>query len=470
MAARPLRCRSSTLRDHWRLGCQRRRRSVLAAGAAGAVAALAAILAPAGAAAATLAEVRSASGQSFLVESMLLRKEQHLNDDSRAQLPDTAEDVPLFACPRPGSKSADGAGAGEAEASWREAVTGLCRSKETRNLLEVHLDKRFRKHYETAYGLVPGAWVPEAYVNYVRVSGPGTYYGKLTEALVDSIHRFSQRPVVVVNFGSVAPPELDPNRFPRLILLHAREVPQRVSFNFNKFLAILLARAKVGISVDSDMMVGPHADKLFARTQQEVTAAYRFPMLPTHYLDRDPAHSGYHRNNFLSYDLPGSPKVTMRWGQAQPTWTHWALPFVGRWLEAKLAGATLHNVPTADVGEDEDLLNVALWAENATKAWCMFQMMGVSWVWENFLPQHPPGPAPFYDDPVRYPNGVPVAFYMSHGEHNVSKVYDAMALLQKAGAHAQELKTIHHRGKFFSTFGELLADSENAAAPPRCIM
>ena len=73
--------------------------------------------------------------------------------------------------------------------------------------------------------------------------------------------------------------------------------------------------------------------------------------------------------------------------QAQPTWTHWSFPFVSRWLMAKVkglyhtvtsrihgissqpnslvapipSGRSQNGVPTDDIAEDEDLLNVALW-------------------------------------------------------------------------------------------------------------
>ena len=33
-------------------------------------------------------------------------------------------------------------------------------------------------------------------------------------------------------------------------------------------------------------------------------------------------------------------------------------------------GVAQQGVPTRDIAEDEDLLNVALWTEGATKAWC----------------------------------------------------------------------------------------------------
>lgn len=68
-----------------------------------------------------------------------------------------------------------------------------------------------------------------AWVNYLAVRG---VFGKLTERLAQSIHRFSKHPLIVLNFGKEArvrisenigplgliqAPELSPERFPHLV-------------------------------------------------------------------------------------------------------------------------------------------------------------------------------------------------------------------------------------------------------------
>eukprot|EP00929_Paragymnodinium_shiwhaense_P082985 TRINITY_DN44015_c0_g1_i1.p1 TRINITY_DN44015_c0_g1~~TRINITY_DN44015_c0_g1_i1.p1 ORF type:complete len:472 (+),score=102.12 TRINITY_DN44015_c0_g1_i1:58-1473(+) len=377
-------------------------------------------------------------------------------------LPDTAETAPIQSCDRlrDGANAAAGASASDWTVQLWHALKDMCQQDGLRKHAEVYLDSRFRGNYERIFN--KSNWVDEAYVNYVKVNGAGTYYGRLTEAMVDSVHRFSTRPIVVLNFGSTAPPELsDASRFPRLVLLHAHPLPG-ISFNFNKLLAVLLAGVKVGVSVDSDMMIGPHADRLFARTKEEVTRDYPYPMLPTHYLDRDMQNRGKGRReatNFLAYNCEGCPRPTMRWGQAHPTWTFWAFPFVGRWLTARVQRETLDKVHTGGIGEDEDLLNVALWSANATKAWCMFQMNGADWVEQNFFPQHPPGPEPFYEDPSRFPEGIPVGFYMVHGEHQVDKVYSAMKALEKRKENAIALPALVHKKRFYANFSALQADN-----------
>jgi len=277
-----------------------------------------------------------------------------------------------------------------------------------------------------------------------------------------------------VNFGGAGIPDLEPERFPKLILLHARGLPlvdgHRMSFNFNKLRAVLLGHVKTGASLDSDMMmVGPHADQLLHRTEEEVTESYPWPMMPTHFLTRDPRDCQQgspfiQSGNRLSYDCPGCPMPTMRWGQAQPSWTFWSLPFFARWLGAKLAGRSEQGVNTYLIGEDEDLLNVALWSEGATKAWCMYQMGGVSFVWENYFPEHAPGPSPFYEDPRFFPEGVPLGFFFSHAEKELEKVDQALVMLEekhRSNASATPPKAFFHMMKFYDTFAQLKAEHQD---------
>lgn len=369
----------------------------------------------------------------------------------RAPVCGFAEKEPLLSCDKL-DKIAPGR-------SWNvnqhKAWDHLCQDSRTSPYMEVYLDRRFRKNYQQVYK--EDGWTDAAWVNYVAVKKPGGVFGKLTERLVDSIHRFSQHPIIVVNFGQQAPEELTAEKFPHLVLLHARgfEDALHISFNFNKLRAILLAQAKVGASLDSDMLlVGPQADQLLQRTAEEITEKYPFPMMPTHFLDRDPRDQKFGKGNFLSFTCKNCPAATMRWVQAQPTWTHWSFPFVSRWLGAKMRGQPEQGVPTDDVAEDEDLLNVALWREGATKSWCAFQTGGINFLWENLYPQHPPGPYPYYEDPRYFPGGVPVAFYFGHAEKDPAHIDRALKFLSDP-AKMPPPRPFFHNMTFYTTFDEL---------------
>jgi len=230
-----------------------------------------------------------------------------------------------------------------------------------------------------------------------------------------------------------------------------------VSFNFNKLRAMLMARVKVGASLDSEMMmVGSHADDLLKRTKEEITQNYPYPMMPTHFLDRDPADRSAGIGNYLLYDCDGCPEETMRWGQAQPTWTYWSLPFISKWLDARVNHKQIGEIEVGSISEDEDLLNVALWNAGAKKEWCAWQMGGTSFVWENYFPQHSPGPYPYYSDPKLFKDGVPIAFYFSHAEKKPEKVDKAMSMLQTFDDTKKARPyPFYHNGTFYKTFGAL---------------
>ena len=48
----------------------------------------------------------------------------------------------------------------------------------------------------------------------------------------------------------------------------------------------------------------------------------------------------FHRKDEVLTCETGSLQ-TMRWGHAHPTWTYWALPFLGRWLRRNFRDETL---------------------------------------------------------------------------------------------------------------------------------
>lgn len=340
-------------------------------------------------------------------------------------------------------------------AKRQEAMQLLCADPENRPYMDVYVDERFQKNYANIYGA--DGWVEKAWVTYLKVRPGNTDFLHLTRKLVESVHLFSQYPIILMNFGQ-ASTELDPELFPRLVQFNALDLSNRhLSFNFNKFQALLLAKVKVGASLDSDMMMAnPQADSLLSRTQEEITEQYPYPMMPVHFLDRDPANLKYYdgKGNYLVYNCIGCPKPTMRWGQAQPTWTYWSLPFFARWQVAKIAERSEQGVPTAHIAEDEDLLNVALWQEGASKQWCMWQTGGVGFVKDNLYAQHPFG-VKWNADKSRYLNGTPMGLYFGHAEKKWRKVAEALDFLQQQNK-SYKPKAFYHNFMFYGSFEELV--------------
>lgn len=106
------------------------------------------------------------------------------------------------------------------------------------------------------------------------------------------------------------------------------------------------------------------------------------PILPVHFLRNEElpmcpqgkkqgvTMSGGVSHVFDRFCSLGRCNVTTRWGHAHPTWTYWALPFLGRWLRRHLRDETLEGpVPlrVSDIDVDEDLLNIGTWEEGGHK-------------------------------------------------------------------------------------------------------
>eukprot|EP00927_Polykrikos_kofoidii_P056724 TRINITY_DN50802_c0_g1_i1.p1 TRINITY_DN50802_c0_g1~~TRINITY_DN50802_c0_g1_i1.p1 ORF type:complete len:600 (+),score=68.96 TRINITY_DN50802_c0_g1_i1:82-1800(+) len=341
--------------------------------------------------------------------------------------------------------------------------------KTVRGLLRAWVDPRFSDNYASIYG--GDGWAPQAFVNFVWNARAGSRYAKMTEQLIRSVHLFSSRPVIVVNFGMATPPEWDAKHFPRLVLLHATPIQGR-SGNFNKYIAILLARVRTGVQLDSDQFVVPGVDALFHRTEEEVNAEYPIPILPVHFLpDKGPNLGGSWWPRFCNGNDCG--KQTLRWGHAHPTWTYWALPFFGRWLKRHLRDEELSARPgdprsairVSDVAEDEDLLNLGTWEEGGSKQWCKFDVPDPSEM-DSFLESGTPSSKPcnpphcrgdIESDSRFYPFGAPLVFYTAHHAVDPDSSKEYITKLLEAKESNRLPPPIRYAGRFFNTSQELLA-------------
>jgi len=334
----------------------------------------------------------------------------------------------------------------DAQGNLKAAMSDICKSKKLSGLLEVFLVPGYETQYQQWYRA--DGWVDEAFINYFANKGAGgEKYLKQTELLIESVHRFSTRPIVAVNFGPSPAPAHWKNQ-ERLVLLLAKPLPEGESFNYNKFRAMLMARARTGIELDSDQLVVKGVDHMFLRTSQEVTKAYPYPILPVHWMskDDDPAFPNRPYKDY-DYKCANCPKRTMRWGHAHPTWTHWALPFVGNLLGKYLEKKMLGNVPAGTIAEDEDALNIGLWTVQATKQWCKFDIPSMD-LFDHFLSQDPAQLQAIatFADPKWFPHGIPLVFYTAHDTKDPVKTKELLEKLTKSSPP----DSIYYDGKFYS--------------------
>lgn len=250
-----------------------------------------------------------------------------------------------------------------------------------RKLMKVYIDAKFVKNYDSFTDT--HGWVDRAFVTACAMPPEGEEAAQ-AQQLLRSVHLFSKYPIVVINFGMSTPRSWTASRYPRMILLHGAPLGGERSASIDKMRAMLLSRVRTGIFLKVDEWVGPHVDKLFESTERESTQQYPMPILPTHFLDKNPE-AGF--TDWWYRFCPTSDKCklqTTRWNHNHPTWSFWALPFFGKWLRRNLRDETIpprsdmkhyhQDLRITDVPTDEDLINLAIWEEHGTKQWCKFDL------------------------------------------------------------------------------------------------
>jgi len=340
---------------------------------------------------------------------------------------------------------------------------------QTQDLMKTWIDERFQGNYDRLFGRA--GWTPKAFLNYYA-GPPDGKHTKMTEELIVSVHEFSQEPILVYHFGLTTPKAWTPKRFPRLVLFHAAPFPvgSGRSFNFNKMRAMLISRAKVGIQLDSDQFVAPGVDDMFVPTEREITKDYPMPILPAHFLDRTPRDLGAYWKRYCPADK--CKWQTARWGHAHPTWTYWALPWLGRWLRMNFRDETLpakedgsmEALRVIDVPEDEDLLNVGTWEDGGNKQWCKLDIAGV----EDFdallkaqvLDRCSVACENVGGDRRFHKKGVAKVFYTAHHAVDVEQTKRYIASLKKKQADGSLPPPIMYGGRFYKN-----GDALRAAIP-----
>jgi len=334
-----------------------------------------------------------------------------------------------------------------------KAMTIFCNA-DLGQMAEFYVDPKFAVNYKNWTG--PDGWIPEAFVTYIGLKNAHkeNLAGEM-DLLVQSVHHFSKRPVIVANFGPFVPEGWTPEHFPNMILMHGHPIMEGKSFNFNKLRAMMFTKVRTGIILDADQWVTNNVDYMFRRSAEE-GLHYPYPIMPVHWMSRDPDSSDmkdYPEGYTWKFWAEDSPKRSMRWAHAHPTWTSESLPFLAKWTSYVLApSATKPPSWLLDQGflEDEDLLNVALWAENVTKQWCKFDIPGNG----NFkmLLEHSDTPAS--KDSKWFPRGIPFVFLTSHDAKDPE---DSVGWLRAVWPQDSNIVPIAYDGKWFSSAQSLQA-------------
>jgi len=373
-------------------------------------------------------------------------------------------ETPLAACP-PGSKGkapapgvADPPGTAqpEADANLNRALATFCAAG-LGGLTEFYVDSRFKENHRRMSDA--DGWISRAFLTYMGTGAPTSNISGEEDLLVQSVHHFSDKPIVAANFNTRVPASLTPERFPNLVLMHARGTQSLgKSFNFNKLTAMMFTKIKAGIVLDADQFANRGVDSLFKRVEEETTQDYPFPILPVHWMSRDPDSSDmaeYPKSYSWRFVSKEAPRQLSRWGHAHPTWTHHALPWLAKWTSFALAPEkTSPPRWLLEQGrlEDEDLLNVGLWSDGARKQWCKFDIPSPS-EFDDYLKQVSPSRRLFGDDKY-FPRGIALIFFSAHDAKKPEESYNTLLDLWDAGG---DKLPIVYDGKWFSSGDALRA-------------
>jgi hypothetical protein len=390
---------------------------------------------------------------------------EHVSSETIDVDPEWRTGKPLTSCPSSWQHEAEGgiiAADDEPEdtpdANLNKAVRTFCAAGLS-DMVELKVDTRFRDNYERFKD--EDGWIPKALLTYMGLKAPRDKIGAEEDLLVQSIHRFSKYPVVLVNYGTHVPKHMRPDRFPNLVLMHAHESATDLGkgFNLNKLNSMMFAKIKGGLVVDADQWISSGVDIMIDRAFDETTKDYPYSIMPVHFMSRDPDDSSMKTMPPAYTFRPKSanfPKQTMHWGHAHPTWTHYALPWIAKWTSYVLAPEKT-SAPSWLKEEgfvsDEPLMNFAIWAEGLTKQWCKYDVPDIN-LYEGYLAE-PQKAYDGYPSVKYYPKGKALMFFTMHGEKRPQKSFDILMEVYASADKEEHRKPIMYDEKWFGSGKEL---------------
>eukprot|EP00928_Gymnodinium_smaydae_P085697 TRINITY_DN6925_c0_g1_i1.p1 TRINITY_DN6925_c0_g1~~TRINITY_DN6925_c0_g1_i1.p1 ORF type:complete len:476 (+),score=44.49 TRINITY_DN6925_c0_g1_i1:53-1429(+) len=335
------------------------------------------------------------------------------------------------------------------DARLQDAVNIFCDAG-LDEFVKFYVDPDFQRNYDRLQG--SNGWIDKAFVSYMGVDTPHARIAGEEDLLAQSLNHFSKYPFVLAIFNGRRPLHMTPEHFPNLVIMHGKSTTSiEKSFNFNKLTTMLFTKVGSGVALDADQFANRGIDSLLERVGEETTDDYPFPIMPVHWMSRDPRSSdmksGYPAGYSWTFVSADAPKRTMRWGHAHPSWSYQALPWLAKWTSYALAPNRTHPPKwLVDQGyiEDEDLLNVGMWADGARKQWCKYDITAPE-MFKSYLRQDTS--APLYADSLYYPKGIALVYSTAHDAKHPGESYGWLKQLwEKKDDHR---KGIYYDNKWF---------------------
>ena len=258
-----------------------------------------------------------------------------------------------------------------------------------------HLDNRSR-------------YSKEAFVTIIN-SQPN--YIELLDVLLDSIHLFSKRSIIVfsIDFDLI----INYTRHPHVTIERISQRDCGSTIYACKILAIILSEVNYGVQVEIDSVVNYNVDLLFDMLH---VWPYDLPLAPKH--PNDPKNYRFYMEE---YNVKHRSTLYMH---GTFVWTYRAYPFIRRILKLMQRGAF------TDANCDETAMNM-LWKINANHILCRYDPFGPIYIDKYERPEKSPSCLPYCD-------GVYLIF---HGQKDSSVSKNILERLYKLGPHRPLVQT-----------------------------
>ncbi|CAF1281544.1 unnamed protein product [Rotaria sp. Silwood1] len=178
-------------------------------------------------------------------------------------------------------------------------------------------------------------------------------YLTLLNVLLDSVHSFSTRPIIV--FGIDVDPDVDDKKYPRVIKRRISQSDCGPSVYFCKIHAIVSSNVEYGVLMETDDVVNYNIDILFDVLH---LWPYPFPLSPRHPDDPQNYHDFMRQHNVSTRTTP--------YIHAHMIWNYLSIPFLTNLRTLLQQG----NFQGANF--DETAVNVMLWKAKANHTLCKY--------------------------------------------------------------------------------------------------
>ncbi|CAF3660098.1 unnamed protein product [Rotaria socialis] len=237
-------------------------------------------------------------------------------------------------------------------------------------------------------------------------------YIELLDILLDSIHLFSIRPVIVfsIDFDLI----INFTRHPHVTVERISQKQCGPTIFTCKLLAIVSSEVNYGIQLEADSVVNYNIDILFDMLHMW---PYDLPLAPKH--PNDPQNYRFYMEQYnVKYR-------TIPYMHGTFVWTYRAYPFIRHVLALMQRGAFM------DANCDETAMNIMLWKAKANHTLCKYDPYGPLYIEKYEKPEKTPACLPYCD-------GVYLVF---HGQKESLVSKNIFKRLRSLGPHRPFVQT-----------------------------